>query len=64
MKKNYLTPAIRIQAIDSDEFMDNSVQGIGIPILDNNNPDTPDGVVITTGTEVLGNGTSIWDEEE
>ena len=60
MKKNYLTPAIRIQAIDAGEIMEQ----VSIPIFDNKNTQTPEGVEITTGTEVLGNGTSIWDEEE
>lgn len=60
MKKYYLTPDIRIQAIDAGDFMET----VSIPIYDNNNPKTPEGIEITTGTEVLGNGTSIWDMEE
>ncbi len=60
MKKFYLTPAIRIQAIDAGDFMET----VSIPIFDNNNPETPEGIEITDGTEVLGNGSSVWDEEE
>ena len=60
MKKYYLTPDIRIQAIDAGDFMET----VSIPIFDNNNTQTPEGVEITTGSEVLGNGTSIWDMEE
>jgi hypothetical protein len=59
MKKIYLTPAIRIQAIDTQDILDNS-----IPIFDANNPKTDPNVTITDGSEVLGNGTSIWDIEE
>ena len=58
MKKYYLTPDIRIQAIDAGDFMET------ISIYDSNNPKTPADVEITTGTEILGNGTSIWDIEE
>ncbi len=58
MKKFYLTPDIRIQAIDAGDFMET------ISIYYKDDPKTPEGVEITTGTEVLGNGTSIWDIEE
>ena len=59
MKKIYLTPAIRIQAIDIQDVLDNS-----IPIFDAKNPKTDATVTIDDGSQVLGNGASIWDIEE
>lgn len=59
MKKTYLTPVIRIQSIDSEEVLEAS-----LPIFDDNNPATVKDDVITDGTEVLGNESSVWDTEE
>lgn len=60
MKKIYLTPAIRIQAIDSEDVMANSMEG-AIPTFDN--PATKDTDLGTTDP-ILTNGASIWDIEE
>ena len=62
MKKIYLTPAIRIQAIDTEDILDNSVGGV--PVFDDKNPSSDASILITDGTEVLGNKTSVWDEGE
>ena len=58
MKKNYLTPDIRIQAIDASDFMD-----VSIPILDDKSEQGGD-LLIDDGTKVLSNGSSVWDIEE
>ena len=58
MKKTYLTPEIRIQPIDSEDFLDES-----LPVFDNVNPDTPEGESITDPKDILGNSNSIWDQE-
>ncbi|MBP5385836.1 MAG: hypothetical protein J6Y97_00455 [Prevotella sp.] len=60
MKKIYLTPVIRIQAIDSEDVMANSMEG-AIPTFDN--PVTKDTELGTTDP-ILTNGASIWDIEE
>ena len=59
MKKYYLTPDIRIQAIDAGDFMET----VSIPILDNKSEPGGD-ILIEQGTDVLGNGSSVWDIEE
>ncbi|MBR5686645.1 MAG: hypothetical protein IKX36_01650 [Prevotella sp.] len=59
MKKSYLIPQIRIQAIDTDDIMEGS-----IPIFNGENPQTEESDVITDKSEVLGNGNSVWDVEE
>lgn len=55
MKRFYMTPEIRLQSIDAEDFMDNS-----LPIF--NDPVTVDDGVIEKSEEVLGNSASVWDE--
>ena len=57
MKRSYTTPAIRLQAIDAEEFLDNS-----LPIFNEDNPSTVESDVIKDSEEVLGNSHSVWDE--
>ena len=63
MKRNYLTPMIRIQAIETEDgILEMSLQSL--PVFDENNPNTSDGSQIGNGSEILGNQHSVWDEEE
>ena len=57
MKRFYTTPAIRLQAIDAEDFLDNS-----LPIFNEDNPSTVESDVIKGSEEVLGNSHSVWDE--
>ena len=57
MKRSYTTPAIRLQAIDAEDFLDNS-----LPIFNEDNPTTVESDVIKSSDEVLGNSHSVWDE--
>ena len=56
MKRIYLIPQIRIQAIDTEDIMEGS-----LPIF---NGDNAENDVITNKSEILGNSNSVWDEEE
>lgn len=63
MKRKYLTPMIRIQAIETEDgIMEMSLQTL--PVFDENNPSTVEGSQINNGSEILGNQHSVWDEEE
>ena len=57
MKRLYLIPQIRIQAIDTEDIMDSG----SLPIFNEENQETD---VITDKSEILGNSNSVWDEEE
>ena len=57
MKKSYMTPEIRLQSIDAEDFLDAS-----LPIFNEDNPSTVSTDVIESSDEVLGNGGSVWDE--
>ena len=57
MKRSYTTPAIRLQAIDAEDFLDNS-----LPIFNEDNARTEESDVIGKSEEVLGNSNSVWDE--
>jgi hypothetical protein len=57
MKRSYTTPAIRLQAIDAEDFLDNS-----LPIFNEDNASTVESDVIGKSEEVLGNSHSVWDE--
>ncbi len=60
MKRIYLIPQIRIQAIDTEDIMEGS-----LPIFNGDNPRTDaENDVITNKSEILGNSNSVWDEEE
>ncbi len=60
MKKSYLIPDIRIQAIDTEDLMEE--QPLSLPIFNGTNPDYPETETITSGEEILGNKSSVWDE--
>lgn len=60
MKKTYMIPELRIQSIDSEDILDASVAAL--PIYDENNPKTEADDLVKSGTEVLGNHNSVWDE--
>lgn len=55
MKRIYVTPAISLQSIDAEEFMEEDV--LSLPKFDGTSDE-----VIESSEEVLGNGASIWDE--
>lgn len=57
MKRSYKTPTIRLQAIDAEDFLDNS-----LPIFNEDNAATVESDVIKSSDEVLGNSHSVWDE--
>ncbi len=57
MKKTYLIPEIRIQSIDTEDIMENS-----LPIFNGDNTKTEESDVITEKSEILGNSSSVWDE--
>lgn len=58
MKKSYVIPDIRIQSIDTEDIMENS-----LPLFNGQNPNTDETDIITSGSEILGNSGSVWDEE-
>lgn len=60
MKKTYLAPEIRMKSIESDAILDESLPGL--PLYDENNPNTVADDMIRDGGNVLTNGTSVWDE--
>ena len=63
MKRKYVTPMIRIQAIETEDgIMEMSLSSL--PVYDENNPNTVDGSQIGNGSDILGNQHSVWDEEE
>lgn len=63
MKNKYVTPMIRIQAIETEDgIMEMSLPSL--PVYDENNPNTVEGSQIGSGSEILGNQHSVWDEEE
>ena len=63
MKRKYVTPMIRIQAIETEDgIMEMSLSGL--PVYDENNPNTVEGSQIGNGSDILGNQHSVWDEEE
>ena len=63
MKNKYVTPMIRIQAIETEDgILEMSLPSL--PVYDENNPNTVEGSQIGNGSEILGNQHSVWDEEE
>ena len=57
MKRFYITPEIRLQSIDAEDFLDES-----LPIFNEDNEKTVPTDLIESSDEVLGNGASVWDE--
>ncbi len=58
MKKIYLTPSIKVQPIESEDILDES-----LPIFNEANPQTDETEdIIKPGDEILGNGNSIWED--
>ncbi len=57
MKKNYLTPEIRIQSIETREFLEDT---ISLPVYDANGDTEP---LIEESSQVFSNGTSVWDQD-
>ncbi|MBO4659357.1 MAG: hypothetical protein J5637_07025 [Prevotella sp.] len=55
MKRIYMTPAICLQSIDAEDFMDGEV--VSLPIHEEASDE-----LIQSSEEVLGNGASVWDE--
>ena len=58
MKKIYQTPYIKVQPIESEDILDES-----LPIFNEDNKltdETED--VIKSGDEILGNGNSVWED--
>lgn len=56
MKRNYQTPDIRIQSVDVEDFLDES-----LPVFETTSDKEDD--IITKSEEVLGNR-SVWDDSE
>lgn len=59
MKKFYLAPKIRIQAIETED----NIMEMSLYVFDENNPNTNEDSQITNGSEILGNKHSIWEDE-
>ena len=58
MKKIYQTPYIKVQSIESEDILDES-----LPIFNENNSQTDETEdVIKSGDEILGNGNSVWED--
>ena len=55
MKRIYMTPAICLQSIDAEEFMEEDV--LSLPYHEETSDE-----LIQSSEEVLGNGVSVWDE--
>ena len=53
MKKVYLSPAIRIQAIDAEDIME-----VSLPVIDTGKEED----IISESSEILSNGSTVWDE--
>ena len=60
MKRKYVTPMIRLQAIETED----GIMEMSLPVFDENNPNTVDDSQIGNGSEILGNQHSVWEEEE
>lgn len=62
MKRTYQIPIIRIQSIDAEDgIMEASIP---MPIYDEHNPNTVPDNTIKDGSEVLGNSSSVWGDDE
>lgn len=59
MKRNYLTPKIQIQAVDTED----GILEMSLAVFDGNNPGTQESSEISNGSEILGNQHSVWDED-
>ena len=59
MKRIYLIPTIRIQAVDAED----DVLEMSLPVFDEKNPNTEQSSEISNGAEILVNQHSVWDEE-
>jgi len=59
MKRIYLIPTIRVQAVDAED----DVLEMSLPVFDEKNPYTEQSSEISNGAEILVNQRSVWDEE-
>lgn len=59
MKRIYLIPTIRVQAVDAED----DILEMSLPVFDENNPNTEPSSEISNGSEILVNRRSVWDEE-
>ena len=59
MKRIYLIPTIRVQAVDAED----DVLEMSLPVFDEKNPYTEQSSEIGNGAEILVNQRSVWDEE-
>ncbi|MBO4850314.1 MAG: hypothetical protein J5529_05345 [Prevotella sp.] len=59
MKRIYLIPTIRVQSVDAED----NILEMSLPVFDEKNPYTVESSQISSGTEILVNQHSVWDEE-